>query len=331
MAATAGGTWASLARRRPQQQDQRRKDKDNNKDTEPAPATILEVRSQGGRITRLVDLNRIERSARASTASTTNRWRKCAPGAVYTADDIPVELWSHIFSYLEDARDFLAASSVCHLWHEALTDRRCWARARIPVCNPEWVQQPGCDHAFLTPSDSLRGFGFHFVEESQLAHIKRRSIKRIILQGPNILKQSAHIKQLSCELPEMEEVAFVCTAPAEDALELLRQGCPGLATVRAVYWSHAALPRLAALTSTTTLYLENCVGLSQRGLLVLCERLPKLRKVFVLGCDGLDLPTLAPVSKALPRITIMYAPVSHMFSMWYFRRAWPSLPPLGYM
>lgn len=287
--------------------------------TRTAPP-ILEHKAQGGRVVKLVNLDHIREEERRASLRSMNQWmKKPIEGSTYTALDIPVEIWAIIFSHFSDIEDFRTALLVCHLWCEALTDRRCWARATIPISNPAWIQQPGCDFSFLQPNDSLHAFGFRFCTEEQLERLKWHGITRICLQGPNILKEDIHIKQLTHELPETKEMTFFCMAPSAEAMKIIHIGCPAITTVRAVYWNHAALTRLSNLANIKTLYLENCIGVSQFEILNLCRSLPKLRHVYVLGCDGIDANTLVPVTKALPAIKFMYAPISALFSKWHFR------------
>lgn len=329
-------SWASLVKSGQRQASPAKRFADECAAAPPPPETILELRAQGGRVLKLVNLDDIKRRERELELRATNMWqglhgrRARNPDEVCTALDLPVEIWSHILSFLDDASDFCSAALACHLFRAALTDRRCWAMARIPIYNPEWTQDPGCEFAFLQPNDSLHAFGFRFTTEEQLAQLKHHNIRRIILQGPNILRAPAHIQQLTVELPNITEITFFCAALSTESLNILHQNCKSLAAVRAVNWNFSAVLRLTALSRTTTLYLEQCVGVSQLQILNLCRSLPNLKRLFILGCSGINMDVLRPVSKAHKQVQLMWAPQSTMFEHWYFRRAWPALPVNGF-
>jgi len=216
--------------------------------------------------------------------SATERWQD--DGAV--GQHAPAEVIAHILGMIDDVETIINASLVCRRWYEATLQHRAWASAQAVVRNPEWLLVGTGPASFVEVGEDLRAFAFNFVDTRTLAAIKRRRIHNIVLVGPNLHREAAHMALFAEEVAPLLRGLSLYSTPLTPAAFAALSG--GLLLLERLSLHHMQLKDctlasvVARLVSLRQLVLVDCGGLSRQGTRTLRDNNPNLTVCVTRQC-----------------------------------------------
>lgn len=201
---------------------------------------------------------------------------------------LPVEVLERIFGFLgADTWSIGASAQVCRQWRDVCRHPQVWAQARMLLRNPEWklmdADAPPLRCFFVLENDA-RAKGVYFMTTAQQAVVRALQIRRVILKGPNILKEAGHLYRLAQELPDMRELVLARCELSTAAFKVLLTEFSQLETLVISEWtSLGSLFLLFGKASLRTLIIHAC-KLDIGALPVYLHAFRHLRLVNLSGC-----------------------------------------------
>lgn len=268
-------------------------------------------------------------SSTAAPVACTSAAVRPRPGSSASAANgqLPLEVLEYIFSLLgSDSWSIGSCAQVCRQWRVACQAPSVWARARLLVRNPEWKLIDAAAPAlrcFYALNDDARAKAVHFLTAQQQTVMRSLRLSRIVLLGPNILKEAAHLARLAQEAPWLEELVLVRCELSVSAVQVLLQCFPRLKSLVVSEWtSLGSLFQLASKSSLQSMVVHAC-AIVDRELLVYVNQFLHLQRIHVSGCPRLTMDTCMQLPQRFANLVI-----DHSFCLDDASRPYHGIPRL---